>query len=369
MGTKQVGALPVKRELRTATLSIVAPVYNEVDGIAAFCEQAFAAVEHTVAKVELLLVDDGSTDGSLAAIERLVAADPRIRVISFSRNFGHQAAVTAGLDHATGDCVIVIDSDLQDPPEVMVELLEAWAGGAEVVHAVRSERQGERRLRNAAIWVFYRTLRKLTPVDIAVDSGDFRLYDRRAVDTLTSLPERRRFIRGLASWVGFRQQSVSYVRKGRYAGESKYPVRKLVRLALNGILSFSYVPLQLASIVGFVISMVTVVLIPVVIVLRILGSEGLAGGNATLLLAVMLLGGVQLLFLGVIGEYLGVITDEVKRRPVYVVAFDSGSGADAPETASNGAAREVGVAPMADLVVPDETAVTSAPPRGPSGPR
>ena len=344
--------LPERRDLTAAKLTLVAPVYDEADGIAVFCERALAAVERVVREVELLLVDDGSTDASLAVIERLASADRRIRVISLSRNFGHQAAVTAGLDHATGDCVVVIDSDLQDPPEVIVDLLEAWAAGAEVVHGVRSERQGERRRRNAAIWLFYRVLRRLTPVDIAVDSGDFRLYDRRAVDTLTAMPERRRFVRGLASWVGFRQTSVAYIREGRFAGESKYPLRKLIRLALNGILSFSYVPLQLASLVGFILSLVTVVLIPVVIVLRILGSEGLAGGNATLLLAVMLLGGVQLLFLGVIGEYLGVITDEVKRRPLYVVAYDSGAEASSPAAGSNGAARTTPT-PMARLGADD----------------
>ena len=344
--------LPERRDLAAAKLTLVAPVYNEEDGIAAFCQRAIAAVENVVREVELLLVDDGSSDTSLAVIQHLADADRRIRVVSLSRNFGHQAAVTAGLDHATGDCVVVIDSDLQDPPEVVVDLLEAWANGAEVVHGVRSERQGERRRRNAAIWLFYRVLRRLTPVDIAVDSGDFRLYDRRAVDTLTSMPERRRFVRGLASWVGFRQQTVSYVREARFAGESKYPLRKLIRLALNGILSFSYVPLQLASLVGFILSLVTVVLIPVVIVLRILGSEGLASGNATLLLAVMLLGGVQLLFLGVIGEYLGVITDEVKRRPLYVVAYDSGAEVDSPTSDSNSAARTMPT-PMARLGADD----------------
>jgi dolichol-phosphate mannosyltransferase len=310
---------------------VVAPVYNEQDGIAAFCERALAAVETVVADVELLLVDDGSTDGSRAVLDELVAADPRIRVLSLSRNFGHQPAVTAGLDHATGDCVVVIDSDLQDPPEVMVRLLEAWATGAEVVHAVRTQRKGEKRRRNAAIWVYYRMLSRLTPVAVTLDAGDFRLYDRTAVDALKSMPERRRFTRGLASWVGYRQTSVSYVREERFAGHSKYPTRQLVRLALNGIMSFSYVPLQLASVLGFVISLVTALLIPVVIVLRLLGSSGLVGGNATLLLAVMMLGGVQLLFLGVIGEYLGVVTDEVKRRPVYLVAHDSADSTHAAE--------------------------------------
>jgi polyisoprenyl-phosphate glycosyltransferase len=336
------GEPELERRSAASKVSVVAPVYNEADGVAEFVRRARGAVDPLVGELEMVLVDDGSSDGSLAEMQRLATADPRIRVLSFSRNFGHQPAVTAGLDHASGDCAIVIDSDLQDPPEVIADLLAEWERGGDVVHAVRAERRGERRLRKAAIWLFYRLIRRLSDIDLAVDSGDFRLYDRRAIDAVVALPERRRFVRGLACWVGFRQRTVTYVRVGRYAGESKYPVTKLIRLALNGVTSFSYVPLQLASLFGFVLSVITSLLIPLVIVLRLSGVEGL-GGQTTVLLAVMLLGGIQLMFLGVIGEYVGVIGDEVKRRPAYIVAYDSQGdassrgepgAADVPESTS-----------------------------------
>jgi dolichol-phosphate mannosyltransferase len=316
----------MERSASEARVSVVAPVFNEDEGVAEFVRRVVEAVSPAVGELEIVLVDDGSTDDSLRIIEELAAADPRIRVLSFSRNFGHQPAVTAGLDHASGDCAIVIDSDLQDPPETIVDLLAEWERGGDVVHAVRGERRGERRLKNATSWLFYRAIKALSQTDLTLDAGDFRLYDRRAVDALKRLPERQRFVRGLASWIGFRQRSVTYVRLGRFAGESKYPLRRMVRLALNGITSFSYVPLQLASLFGFALSFVTSLLIPVVIVLRITGVGGL-GGQTTVLLAVMLLGGIQLSFLGILGEYVGVIGDEVKRRPVYIVASDS-RGAD-----------------------------------------
>ena len=312
----------VERRASEARVTVVAPVYNEEAGVAEFVRRVVDAVGPAVAELELLLVDDGSTDGSLPVLEKLAADDPRVRVLSLSRNFGHQPAVTAGLDHASGDCAVVIDSDLQDPPETIVELLAEWERGGDVVHAVRAERQGERRLKKATSWLFYRAISRLSEIELTVDAGDFCLYDRRAIDSLKQLPERQRFIRGLASWIGFRQRSVTYVRASRYAGESKYPLRKMIRLAMAGITSFSYVPLQLASVFGLALSLLTSLLIPVVIILRIAGLGGL-GGQTTVLLAVMLLGGIQLMFLGILGEYIGVIGVEVKARPVYIVASDS----------------------------------------------
>lgn len=298
------------------TVSIVVPVYNEIDVLAELHRRltdALAGEEY-----ELVLVDDGSTDGSRAMLLRLRAADLRVRPVFLSRNFGHQAAVTAGIDHAQGDAVVTIDADLQDPPEVIPVLLERWRTGAEVVHAVRHVRPGESRIRLATARSFYRVFARIGGLpNFASNAGDFRLIAGPALVALRELPERNRFVRGLASWVGYRQATIQYERDIRYAGVSKYPFRKSLRLAADGIVAFSTLPLRSAAVLGLVFSALAFVAIPVVIVLRLLGLYAVSG-TASVHILVLLIGGLQLVFLGVIGEYLSRAYDEGKRRPIYL---------------------------------------------------
>jgi len=310
------------RKLSESSLTIVAPIFNEIENISLFHERIMAAIGELMASVELIFIDDGSSDGSLGVAASLAESDSRVRVLSLSRNFGHQHAVTAGLDRSVSDCTVVIDTDLQDPPEFIPDLLLAWEQGADVVHAVRGAREGESFAKKILARTFYRTLQRLTAVEMTLDAGDFRLYDRRAIEVLRELPERERFIRGLASWVGFRQVQLTYRRHARHAGSSKYPIRKSMRLAVTALTSFSIVPLQMASLLGFALSALTGSLLPILVLARILGVEGL-GGQTTVLLAVLFIGGVQLFFLGVVGEYLGRMGDEIKGRPCYVVASDT----------------------------------------------
>lgn len=299
-------------------ISVVAPVYNEIESLREFHRRVDDALGGRA--YELVLVNDGSTDGSAELIERLAARDPRVRAIHFSRNFGHQAAVTAGLREARGAAAVTIDADLQDPPEVIPRLLDAWAEGADVVHGVRHERPGEPRHRMLLIRAFYRLFDRISGLqDYPGNSGDFRLVSRVVLDTLNALPERNRFVRGLVSWVGFRQVTVVYQRDARYAGSSKYPLAKLIHLGLDGILSFSAVPLRLAAWLGFAMAATAFVAIPVVIVLRLAGLYSVSG-IASVHILVLLVGGIQLLFLGVLGEYLARDYDETKGRPVYVIA-------------------------------------------------
>jgi len=299
-------------------LSVVAPVFNEAECLPEFFRRMLAVLDALPMRAELIFVDDGSTDTSPAALSELARTDERVQIVSLSRNFGHQVAVSAGLDHTAGDAVVVIDSDLQDPPELIPRLVEEWEGGSEVVHAVRTMRHGETRFKTWTASRFYRLIKGWTDLDIQVDAGDFRLLGRRAVDAIRAMPEQFRFLRGMAAWVGFRQSVVPYERDSRFAGATKYPLKRMLRLASTALTSFSFVPLQLASIFGFVISAITALAVPVVIVLRVLGVMGL-GGQTTVLLAVMFFGGVQLVVLGIIGEYLGRIAIEVKRRPLYLV--------------------------------------------------
>ncbi len=298
-------------------ISVVAPVYNEADGIAEFHRRVSAALvaEH----YELILVDDGSRDGSGVLLAQLAAADSRVRCVHLSRNFGHQAAVTAGIDTAEGDAVVTIDADLQDPPEFIPELLAAWRAGADVVHAVRHVRPGEPRVRLLAIRGFYRVFERISGLpDFPGNSGDFRLMSRRAADALRALPERNRFIRGLVSWVGFRQVSIEYERATRFAGESKYPLSKLLRLAADGVVSFSSAPLRFAAGLGLMLSAFAFLAIPIVIALRLAGLYHVSG-IASVHILVLLIGGIQLVFLGTLGEYIGRGYDETKGRPVYIV--------------------------------------------------
>ena len=297
-------------------LSVVAPILNEEEVLRTFYERTCAALEGT--EFELILVDDGSTDSTPEILDELADGDPRVRVIHLSRNFGYQAAVSAGIDHARGEAVVTIDADLQDPPELIDELIAQWRDGADVVYAVRRERAGESRAKLTTARWFSSLFSRLAQLEIPAGAGDFRLLDRRAVEALRRMPERSRFLRGMVVWVGFNQSSVPYDRDPRYAGSTRYRWRTLFRISLDALSSFSRVPLQVATIAGFAISFIAFLGIPYVIVNRLLGFY--VEGVSTLLFAILLLGGIQLIFLGIIGEYISRIYDEVKRRPLYVVS-------------------------------------------------
>jgi glycosyltransferase involved in cell wall biosynthesis len=268
---------------------------------------------------EMIMVDDGSTDDSAELIRHYAEKDPRIKPVIFARNFGHQIAVTAGLDYSRGKAVVIIDSDLQDPPEVILDLIEKWKEGYQVVYAVRSEREGESWFKLFTASLFYRLITIITDVNIPLDAGDFRLLDRQVVDVLNQMREKHRFLRGMSSWVGFHQTGVPYRRAARQVGETKYPFRKMFRLAINAVTSFSYFPLQLATYIGFIAAGLSILAIPVVIAIRLWGTETPLLGQATTLIAVLFLGGVQLISLGILGEYIGRLYDEAKGRPLYIV--------------------------------------------------
>ena len=296
-------------------LSVVAPVYNEVELVEEFHRRVDTALEGF--EFELILVDDGSTDGTGEVLDRLVASDPRVRVVRLSRNFGHQAAITAGLDHASGDATVMLDSDLQDPPELIPEMVEAWRDGSDVVYAVRQARAGETRAKLATAGWFYRLFSRLAQIKLEQNAGDFRLLDRSALEALNAMPERNRFIRGMTVWVGFTQTAVPYDRDARYAGETKYTPGRMLRFSLDALVSFSHLPLQAATVAGFIFAGIAFLGIPIAIGFRLAGE--FVPGITTVLLAVLFLGGIQLIAVGVIGEYLGRVYDEVKRRPMYVV--------------------------------------------------
>ncbi len=300
------------------TYSVVAPIYNEIDNLPELYRRVREVMESTGEPWELILVDDGSTDGSTDKIHELAKMDQHVRPIIFARNFGHQIAITAGWDYARGDAIVIIDADLQDPPDVILELAKKWREGYEVVYAVRAEREGESWFKKFTASLFYRIIYRITDVKIPVDTGDFRLMDRKVVDVLKQMGERHRFPRGMSAWVGFRQIGVPYKRAARFAGETKYPFRKMLRLALNAITSFSYFPLQVATFFGFFSAGVAILAIPIVIYLRVTGVPQLTG-QATTLIAVLFLGGVQLISLGILGEYIGRLYDEAKGRPLYIV--------------------------------------------------
>jgi dolichol-phosphate mannosyltransferase len=298
--------------------SIIAPVFNELQSLPELHRQVSEVMTHTQESWELLLVDDGSTDGSSDLIRDLARQDPHIRPVIFARNFSHQIAVTAGLDYCRGEAAIIIDADLQDPPELMLQMIEKWKEGYEVVYAVRKEREGESWFKLATASLFYRLIYRITDVDIPLDSGDFRLLDRKVINVLGKMRERHRFLRGMTSWVGFKQIGIPYRRSKRYAGETKYPFRKMLKLAINAITGFSYLPLQIATYIGFLSAGISLLFLPIVIFLRITGSQQFFG-QATTLIAVLFLGGVQLISLGILGEYIGRLYDEAKGRPLYIV--------------------------------------------------
>lgn len=301
--------------------SIIAPVYNEEEVLPELYRRISAVMDGVGEAWELVLVDDGSKDRSAEVIAHLHAQDPRVKGIGFSRNFGFQEAVTAGLDHALGAAVILTDADLQDPPEVIPEMIAKWREGYDVVYGVRAEREGETWFKKITAMLFYRLIHRITSVQIPLDTGDFRLMDRRVVEAITHMRERNRFLRGMVPWVGFRQVGVSYKRDARFAGQSKFStLRPMLKFALNAITSFSYLPLHLATYLGFAIALISAIAIVIVIPLRLFTPSEALLGQATTLVAVLFLGGVQLISLGIIGEYLGRIYDEVKGRPLYLVA-------------------------------------------------
>lgn len=307
-------------ENRKDFISIVAPVYNEEGVLDALYERVSSVLDGAGETWELILVNDGSRDGSAAVIGRLHEQDPRVKGLSFSRNFGFQIAATAGLDFSTGDAVILTDADLQDPPEIYPAMLAQWRAGYDVVYGVRASRQGETWFKLTTAKLFYRLIHRITSINIPLDTGDFRLMDRRVINSLRGMNERNRFLRGMVPWVGFRQIGVEYAREARYAGEAKFTsVKKMLPFAVDAITSFSYFPLQLATILGFIIAAISVVGILGVVLVRLLGPHEPLLGQATTLVAVLFLGSVQLISLGIIGEYLGRIYDEVKGRPLYLI--------------------------------------------------
>lgn len=296
-------------------VSIVVPMLNEAENVDALYSRLCACLASE--EFELVLVDDGSTDGTRERLAVLAELDPRVKVLELSRNFGHQPALTAGLDHARGEAVVMLDADLQDPPELIPTMLEKWRNGAEVVYAVRTERVGESRAKLLTADLFYRVIQRMAQLELPRNAGDFRLLDRRALDALLSMRERNRYLRGMTVWVGYTQAAVPYERSARAAGRTKFTPGRMLRFSLDAIASFSHVPLQFATLVGVVIAGIALALVPVTIIARLSGIY--ERGVPTLLAVILLLGGLQLMTLGIIGEYIGRIYDEVKQRPLYLV--------------------------------------------------
>lgn len=301
------------------TFTIIAPIYNEEACIDELYRRTLDTMEKTGEPWEFILVNDGSKDRSQEMIEELARNDPRVRPVIFARNFGHQIAVTAGMDFSRGDAVIVIDADLQDPPGVILELIEKWREGYEVVYAVRKERDGETWFKKFTASSFYKLIYTITDVKIPMNTGDFRLLDRKVVNVMNSMREHDRFLRGMSSWAGFKQIGVEYHRSARFAGETKYPLKKMIKLALNAITGFSFVPLQIATWMGFIVALIAILAVPIVAIIRAVNNQAFFG-QASTLLAVLFLGGIQLIGIGILGEYIGRIYEEVKNRPLYITS-------------------------------------------------
>jgi glycosyltransferase involved in cell wall biosynthesis len=327
-------------------ISIIAPVFNEEPIVDELYRRLVDVLDSTGDTWEIIMVNDGSYDGSAEKMRALADRDARVRVVNFARNFGHQNAVTAGMDYARGEAVVVIDADLQDPPEVILQLLAKWREGFHVVYAVRAERKGETWFKKLTAKVFYRMIYRITDVDIPVDTGDFRLMDRKVVSAVQSMREHNRFIRGMTSWVGFKQTGVDYVRQERFAGKTKYPLRKMIRFAFDAITGFSYFPLQATIYVSLVLALVAVLAVPVVAFLRLSGSTLQFEGQATTLVVVLLMSSFQLFFFFVMGQYGARIYDEVRQRPLYIVSdvWESAPTDDAPSE---------------DAVISDRESITS----------
>ncbi len=298
--------------------TVIIPVYNEEAVVHETYRRLTLVMESVGLPYELLFVNDGSRDRTAEIIEEFAVVDGCVRLLDFSRNFGHQIAITAGMDYARGDAIVIIDADLQDPPELIPLMLDKWQKGYEIVYAQRSKRKGETLFKKWTASLFYRTLRALTEIDIPLDTGDFRLIDRKVCNALRGIRERNRFVRGLVSWVGFRSTAIEYVREERFAGETKYPLKKMLRLSIDGIASFSYKPLKLATYLGLVISSASFVYLVISLGQRLFAGNTVAGWES-LIACLLLLNGVILIILGVLGEYVGRIYDETKNRPLYIL--------------------------------------------------
>ena len=298
--------------------SIVVPMFNEEEVIQQTYEVLKAVMDRTEELYELVFVNDGSRDRTEEIVNEICNMDKRVRLINFSRNFGHQIAISAGMDHADGDAIIVIDADLQDPPEVMLEMIAKWKQGYDVVYGRRKKRKGETWFKKVTAALFYRFLRSMTSVDLPVDSGDFRLIARKVCTVLSSLTERNRYIRGLVSWVGFKQTSVEYIREERFAGETKYPLRRMIAFALDAITSFSYKPLKMAIYLGFTISALSFFYLLLILYQRLFTDTTIVGWTSIVAMN-LLFNGIMLIILGIIGEYIGRIYDESKNRPLYII--------------------------------------------------
>lgn len=299
--------------------SVIVPMYNEEEVLAETVHRLRTALETTGVVWEVIFVNDGSRDKTGPLLREVCTADPRFRFVDFSRNFGHQVAITAGMDYAGGQCMVIIDGDLQDPPELIPAMIAKWRDGYDVVYGKRVSREGDSLFKKFTAKVFYRLLRAVTDVDIPVDTGDFRLIDRKVADTLKQVPERNRYVRGLMAWVGFRQTALEFERAERFAGTTKYPLRKMMKLATDGILSFSFKPLRIATILGSMISAGSFLYLFLVLLQRLFKPESVTSGWSSLIAVTLLLNGITLLILGIMGAYIGRIYDEVKNRPLYIV--------------------------------------------------
>lgn len=298
--------------------SIIVPVYNEKEVIHQTYQRLKSVMNSTGASFELLFINDGSKDQTEECIIDIRAMDERVKLINFSRNFGHQIAISAGMDFARGEAVVIIDADLQDPPELILDMIEKWMEGYDVVYAKRTNRKGETFFKKKTAAMFYRTLRGMTDIDIPIDTGDFRLMDRKVVEQMKNIREKNRFVRGLVSWVGFRQTAVEYEREERFAGETKYPLKKMLKLSVDGITSFSYKPLKLASYAGVLLSIVGFIYMFIVLYLKFFTNQTVSGWSSLIIIQ-LVFSGFMLTILGVIGEYIGRIYDETKDRPLYII--------------------------------------------------
>jgi len=304
--------------------SLIIPIYNEEETIPELYRRVSDVMDSLDDSVELILINDGSRDRSLKLMRELQERDARVCYISFARNFGHQAAVTAGLNFARGQVIVVLDADLQDPPELIPKMIESWQAGYHVVYAQRTKRKKESWFKRLTAYVFYRLLQQLADVDIPADTGDFCLMDRQVVDVLNSMPERNRYIRGLRAWIGFRQTAVKFERDPRFAGEVKYTFKKSLALAINSLVSFSKIPLRLSTYLGLFSALIALLMALLVLYWRLQQPDSPVTGLATILIAVFFLGSVQLISIGILGEYIGRIYEEVKGRPAYTIAEIAG---------------------------------------------
>lgn len=298
--------------------SIVIPVYNEQEVIEETYKRLICVMESTKETFELIFINDGSRDNTYELLKELHEKDNRVNVLSFSRNFGHQIAVTAGMEYSDGQAIVIIDADLQDPPEVILSMIKKWKEGFDVVYGRRLKRQGETWFKKVSAKLFYRFLEHMTSVDIPVDTGDFRLIDRKVCDTMSKITERNRYVRGLVSWVGYKQTAVEYVREERFAGETKYPLKKMLKLAMDAIFSFSYKPLRLAGSIGLLLSVSSFIYLLVILYQRLFTSTTIPGWTSTLGV-ILFFNGVTLMLHGITGEYIGRIYEETKNRPLYIV--------------------------------------------------